>query len=423
MEKHSFLSFYGWKIIAASVIILAIGLGMYVSAASLFVIPVSHDFGVSRAQFTFHRTIVTLAGAASMIVYGKAIKRVGVKAIMITGAVMNGLITIGNSFALNLWQFYVLAFFNGLFMHALGFLVIGVLVSDWFTDKKGLATGIAFAGSGLGGAVMIPIINQIMELTDWRFAYRFMGALGIAVLLPVILLIIKKKPEQIGLMPYTLPDSNEKAKKAAENPAFDLSFEEARKTGRFWLILASFFLITTFAAATNTHTAPFITDLGYPVIIISAIVSLFMIALTVGKIILGFVYDRFGVTAGNGVIITCAFIFPIAALFSDIPPFPWIYALTLGMASCGVSVPVSILMVRHFGQKDFPVMFSYLTMITTLGAAASIPAMGAVFDNTGSYNIAWFVFFALAALITIFMISAEALYKKKKESGEQSRKP
>jgi len=404
--------FYGWKIVAASVIILAVGLGTFTSTNSLFVIPVSDELGVSRGQFTLHRTIITLVGAASMVIYGKAIQRFGVKIILILGAIMLGLVTIGYSFASSLLHFYVLSFINGIFFHALGFIVIGILVSDWFTDKKGLATGIAFAGSGLGGAIMIPVVSHIMELTDWRFAYRFIGIFGMAILLPIILFLVKEKPEKIGLKPY-ISSVNKNADNVIESSAFNLSFGEARKTGRFWFILATLFLITTFSAATNTHTAPFMVDLGYPVATVSAIVSLFMIALTGGKIILGLIYDRYGVMAGNGVIITCCFIFPVAALLSNIPVFPWVYALTMGIASCGASVPVSIFIIRYFGQKDFPVIFSFFTMLATLGAAVSIPAMGAVHDHTGSYFFAWVFFLVIAIFLSLCMIAAEISYKRK----------
>jgi len=430
--------FYGWRMVAAGVIILAVGLGMFTSTNSLFVIPVSEEFGVSRAQFTFHRTIITLVGAISMMVYGKLVQRIGVKKIMLMGALMLALVTFTYSFTQNLWQFYALAFVNGMFLQALNFMVIGILVSDWFVDKKGLATGIAFAGSGLGGAIMLPIVSRVMELTDWRTAYQFMGALGLAILLPVIFFMVKEKPEKLGLEPYTDTNNdtntntntdndtntniegNKNANAEASNkvaqknkaPVFNLSFRKARKTSRFWLILSGFFLITFFAAATNTHTAPFLIDLGYSPAMVSAVVSAFMVALTVGKIILGYVYDRFGIMAGHICIFICCLTFPVAALFSHIPAFTWVYAITMGLASCAVSVPVSIMLIRYFGQRDFPVIFSFFTMLITLSAAISVPLMGLVYDYTGSYNFAWYAIFGISVAVTFCMLLAELFYKR-----------
>ena len=72
-------AFYGWKIVIASTIILAVGLGMFNSTNSIFVKPVCDSLGFGRSQFTLHRTIMTLTSACIMPVYGKAIQQLGVK--------------------------------------------------------------------------------------------------------------------------------------------------------------------------------------------------------------------------------------------------------------------------------------------------------------------------------------------------------
>jgi len=417
--QSDLLHFYGWRIVIAGIIILAVGLGMFMSTNSLFVIPVSDSLGVTRGQFTFHRTIITLVSACLLPLYGKVIQRFGVRKVLLVGALMLGLVTIGYSFAQNIWHFYVIAFVNGVFVTSVSFMVIGILVSAWFTDKKGLATGLAFAGSGLGGAVMIPIVSRVMETYGWRVAYMFMGLLGLLILLPVIFFLVKEKPEKVGLKPYV---SNGDAEKDSDTAVFNISMSEALKTSRFWLLAVTFALISTFAAATNTHTAPFMTDLGYSVGMVSAIVSVFMLTLTFGKIVLGIVYDRFGVMTGNMVIVVCCLVFPIAALLSHLPPFPWVYAVAMGMASCGLSVPVAILIIRYFGQKGFPLIFSVFTMIMTIGPAISVPAMGAVHDITGSYRPAWIVFMAFSLVISLCLVTVEAVHKRRIKNGSDSSK-
>ena len=191
--------FYGWIIVAAGVVILAVGLGMFTSTNSLFVVPVCDSLGVTRAQFTFHRTIMTLASAAAMPLYGKAIRHFGVKKALVCGSFVLGVTIFGYSFASSLWHFYLLAFINGIFATAVNFMALGVLVNDWFDDKKGLALGIAYSGSGLGAALMIPIVSHVIEQTDWQFAYRFMGILGLVVLIPVILLLVKDSRKKLAL--------------------------------------------------------------------------------------------------------------------------------------------------------------------------------------------------------------------------------
>ena len=410
MERNRI--FYGWVIVFCSVILLALALGMFSSTNSLFVIPICDSLGFSRGQFTLYRTVVTLVSAFLMPFYGRVIQKIGVKKVLFTGSLMLGIVTIGYSFAANLWHFYVLAFINGLFASSISFMSIGVLVNAWFDGKKGLATGLAYAGSGLGGAIMIPVVSNIIEVSGWQWAYRFMGLLGIAIMMPVIALFVKNSPEIMGLKPLA-PNNSEREKIPAVIDQF--SFREALHTPKFWMLATAFFLINFFASATNTHSAPYLSDLGYTTVFVSYVIALFMIFLTVGKIILGFVYDHFGAMAGN--IIVCIFClgFPILALLSHIPAIPWFYAVFIGMASCGVSIPIPVLIVRHFGNKDFPTIFSFCVMISTLAQSVSVPAMGTVHDLTGSYGPAWIILLFTSVIITVCLIGVEIINRNVKK--------
>jgi MFS family permease len=404
--------FYGWKIVIAGVIVLAVGLGMFTSTNSLFVIPVCESLGFSRSQFTLYRTIITMASICFMPFYSKVIQRIGTKKTLLIGAAALSVITFCYSFSNKLWHFYSLAFINGIFFNTLSFMVIGILVNHWFEDKRGLATGIAYSGSGLGGAIMIPIVSHVMELTGWRFAFQFMGIVGLVLLFPVIMLVIKDTPDKAGLKPYTASKANNGRINEKENPAFNLSLKESLHTSRFWLLAAGFFLISIFAGATNTHSAPYLNDIGYSIAIVSAIVSLFMLFMTIGKIFLGIMYDRLGSLTGNILLAACSIIFPIAALFSHITAFPWIYAITLGIASCGISVPVPILIGKYFGMKDTPMIFSIFVMIITFGTSISVPLMGAVYDYSGNYQPAWITLLVFSLIIAVCLIAAEFSYRR-----------
>jgi MFS family permease len=404
--------FYGWKIVAASTMILAVGLGLFNSTNSVFVKPICDSLGFGRSQFTLHRTIITLTSALIMPVYGRVIERFGVKQVLLVGAFMLSLVTIGYSLAEELWHFYLWAFVNGIFYNAVSFMVIGILVSYWFEDKRGFAIGLAYSGSGVGGALMIPVVSRIIELANWRVAYRFMGILGLAILLPIILFFIKERPEKAGLKPYTSPGRDKGGESQTEGSLFNLSLRASFQTSRFWLLAVAFFLISAFAAATNTHSAPYLSDIGYSTAFVSAVISLFMVFLTVGKIILGAVYDRFGTMAGNVLVAVCSLVFPMAALLAHMPAFSWIYAVSVGMASCGVSVPVSILITKHFGMNDYPMIFSIFTMITALGQSVSVPLMGAVYDHAGSYRPAWIALLALSVIISVCLVASEIIYRK-----------
>lgn len=404
--------FYGWVIVGAGMLILALGLGMFSSTNSVFVVPVCEELGLSRSAFTFHRTILTLVSCAVTPFYGRLIQRMGVRRTLCIGSVALSLITFGYSFAANVMHFYILAFLNGIFVNAVNFMVIGILIGNWFTDNKGIATGIAYAGSGIGGAVMIPVITRIVERFDWRMGYRVMGLTGLVLLLGLTLIFVRNLPADRGLQPYT---SGRNRKTDAEKPTFDLSLRNVLRTGRFWFLAVAFALIACFASATNTHSKPFLGDLGYAPETVSAVISLFMIFLTLGKIILGQLYDRAGTLVSAVFIGVCCLVFPIAALMSEQMPFPWIYAVAIGTASCALSTPMPILVAKYFGTRDYPTVYSILTTVTSLGSSISVPAMGAVYDATGSYDLAWWVLLGVSCVIAFCLVAAELSYRKKEK--------
>lgn len=401
--------YYGWYVVLVSAVLTAVGLGMFSSTNSVFVKPVCESLGFARAEFTFHRTIITLIGMLVMPLYGRLIVKVGVKKILLTGAIMLGLVTAGYSFANKIWHFYLLALINGIFLNGVSFMSIGILINAWFDGKKGLATGLAYAGSGFGGAVMIPVTGKIIEWTSWQWAYRFIGILGILVLLPIIILFVKNSPADMGLKP--LPADKNQMKQGNRNQnSYD--FHQALRSGKFWLVVTAFFLINFFAGCTNTHTVPYLSDIGYPVAFTASVMSVFMVFLILGKVILGIIYDRLGSLAGNLIIAFFSLGFPVLALLASNPAMPWLYAMFIGMASSGVSVPIAVLVNRYFGDKDFPAIFSFCSMIAVFAPSISVPAMGAVYDTTGSYRPAWWGLFILSVLITVCLVGAEWLNRR-----------
>lgn len=90
------------------------------------------------------------------------------------------------SWASQLWHFYLIAFLEGLFTNGISFLTVGTVVNNWFESKRAVATGLAFAGSGLGGAVFMPVVSAVIEAWGWRWAYRMTAAAGLALLLPAL---------------------------------------------------------------------------------------------------------------------------------------------------------------------------------------------------------------------------------------------
>ncbi len=391
-----------WLALLGCVILLALSLGMFTSTNSVFVKPVCESLGFRRGAFTFYRTIITIMGVITMPLYNKFIPKLGIRNLFLLSTLCLGAVNLGYSISNTLWHFYILAFFNGLVYNGINFMSVGLLINQLFDKHQGMALGIAYAGSGLGGAIMIPIVNRIIEGNGWRFAYRFIGLLGIAIMLPVILFLIKEKPNG-GTNPQTAKTTNN------SNSGEKRTYWNQRNV---LLLAGTFLLIGMLTSTSNTHTTPYLTDLGYPSTYATKIMSALMVVMMFSKVGLGMVYDNWGVPAGNTVVIVSCVLSPLLALFCESPFILWLHAIVMGVAHSALSVPAPLLAHRYFKIEDFPFIFSICSMMGSLGNAISVPIVGTVYDMMQSYKPAWIVFVGTSLLMSSFLILLEHSYKK-----------
>lgn len=415
MLKHCKKPFYGWVIVFACVIVTSVGLGLYSSTASAFIIPVCESMHFSRSQYTIHRTIVSLGSAFLAPLYGELARKIGAKKCMLITLAAMIAVSFGYSFATTIWHFYLVAVVNGLMGNGFNFVVIGILINAWFDDKKGVASGIAYCGSGLGGAVMLPIVRVLIERLGWRWTYRAMALGGPVILLPTILFLIKDSPAVMGLTPYrNITKINTSISKGGDDSgrAVGMSLQNALKTPMFWLLITGLTAISACAGCANTHTIPYLQDIGYTPAYASSVMSCVMIILMVSKIVMGAVYDRFGTGISNLILGVSCVIYPILAVFAGSPAIAWSYAFVYGFSASGISVPVSTLVSKYFGDAHFSKIFGVCTMSTSVISSITTPLMGAVYDHYGSYEIAWLALIGIGVCAVVGLIGAELCSRK-----------
>ena len=129
----------------------------------------------------------------------------------------------------------------------LGYSGQSLFLPNWFVRRRGLAIGLAFAGVGIGSVTLLPWVQLMIEQTGWRTACTAMGILVLAVLAPINLLL-RKRPEDIGLLPDgdAAPTATSAAPRSnVVDPAWaaiDWTLRRAMRTARFWWICARLFL-------------------------------------------------------------------------------------------------------------------------------------------------------------------------------------
>ena len=383
---------YGIFIVLACILIEGTGQGILLNTFNVFVKPVTEDLGFGRGAFALYSTICTGLSVLLLPLFGRIFQGKYAGLAIRVCAVAAALVPLGYSVSEKLFQFYFFGVLSGIFINGVGMTMAGTVVGYWFREKRGLATGIAFAGSGIMGAAAVPLITWTIASFGWRTGYRAVALASLALFLPSAFFLLRVRPEDCGLRPYGEEGDTEKTVGSGVTRA------QALRTRALWLLLPAIFLGTVSTQAIYGNSLAYFSDLGYGTGVTGMAGSLMYAVLAVGRVGAGWVFDRIG--AFRAVMILQAMLIATGVLYllagcSTLLVFAAV--ISLGMVSGGVALIPSHWVRAYFGDKEFSSIYAAAMVPIQLAVAAG-PLLGAsIFDWTGSYRLAWTLGIAAAA--------------------------
>ena len=192
---------YPWLVALVTFLVL-IASAAFRSSQGVMIVPIEEDLGWSR-------TITSLAISVNLVIYGVTapfaaalMERFGVRRIAI-GAL--ALLSLGTGLTAVMTASWQLVFLWGVLV-GLGTgstaLVFGALVANrWFTKRRGLVVGIFGAAWATGQLAFLPLFARIIEHQGWRYASLTVAMLS-AALIPVVAIVMRDRPSDVGLAPY-----------------------------------------------------------------------------------------------------------------------------------------------------------------------------------------------------------------------------
>jgi MFS family permease len=184
--------YYGWVVVLSVFLIAAVVWGAQYSFGVFFT-HFQDTFNWSRATISLASTFQTIVNALIMIPAIRAIDSSNKRLVLSSAAFLFGFRFLLCSHISNLWQLYL--YFGlitgvgcGIFFPALI-----TIVSRWFTDKRGLALGIASAGVGVGTFAVPPVAQYLISEYGWRDTFTILGIASFVVLI-VCVQFIKHEP-------------------------------------------------------------------------------------------------------------------------------------------------------------------------------------------------------------------------------------
>ncbi|MDO4266488.1 MAG: MFS transporter [Eubacteriales bacterium] len=404
--------FYGWYIVIACLLLMGLCYAPLVSCASLFIKPITDDLGFSRSAYTLVSTISTLIGIVMAPIMGKYMSTKHMHKILIL-CVAGVSISYGMySTASTLPGFYIRSVFVGLFAMGASMIPVSIVITNWFQKQRGLAMSIAMAGSGVGGAILSPLIGTWITNYGWRKTYMILAVLMFVVLVPICVLIVRQTPADKGLEPYGAGEAAAAKKAASSGPEWNVTLKELKTMPVFWAFVAGILLISL-TGSIISHIPSAVMDAGYATTTAASIASMYLAIAVPGKLLLGHIFDKYGAKAGI-LFGNVAFLLSVIALmFIQAPPMLYLMAVLFGFGTCIGTITPSVLTSKLFGVKGYGETYGFVTMFTNAGFAFGVPIIASVYDLTGSYNIAWIIVAVAAVIMTIALLYSAAESKKR----------
>ncbi len=394
--------FYGYWMIAISVMCLGLFSGSGVGVFSLFVTNLQTVFDWGRGEIMLAFTIYYLLTGLAAPGVGWLVDRYGVRGVIAGGSLIAGLGFISLYALQGLWHLYLAYFFIGIGHAAIGQVSASTMVSNWFVKRRGTAIGVMSTGIGLGILVLAPLVGSfLIPAFGWKISYAALGLFNMC-LIPLAIFIVRTKPSDMGLNPDGVAYDKTIAELEASHTATSgLSLKMALGTSAFWFLCIAFLFNGFSAMGVIQNQVPYLQDKGFSLILASSAVTGLGLGSAIGKFIFGWLCDIIKAKQACAVSLVLLVIATVVLILIK-PGAPmaiiWLYALVLGLGSGGWLPTMAMMVNRNFGPASYGAIFGMVSLAQAIGVAAGPLFGGYMYDTMHTYHWAFIIMVSLYAI-------------------------
>jgi len=390
-----------WWVAVVSFVTI-VGAAAFTAAPGLFIEPLNAELGWSRGLIGAGVSIQLALYGLTAPFAAALMDRFGMRPVLVTALSAIALGSLSTVWMSQPWQFVLgWGVFVGVGSGCMALAFTATVTSRWFVARRGLVSGILTAGGASGQLVFLPVLSWLVTNHGWRPASVTVGLTAAAVI-PLVVLLLRDHPADIGLAPYGSATFVPKPapRRGAARRTVSVLFRAAR-TGPFWLLAGAFAIC---GASTNglvrTHFVPAAHDHGMAITVAASLLAVVGVFDVVGTIASGWFTDRFSPRVLLGVYYTLrgiALMFLPALMAPHVEP-PMLFFIVFYGLDWVATVPPTLALCREIYGDDAPIVFGWVLASHQVGAGVVAFVGGIVRDATGSYDLVWYGAGALCAL-------------------------
>lgn len=388
-----------WLTVLGCGMLIAGSVTFYTVVIGNFFVPASEALGSDYSSISLYSTLVYIGIACGLPFVGNWLPKI--PPIGIAGfAALQSIVVAALSFSTDVMWWWIGGWLIGVGMAFTSIVFISTVLTNWFTEKTGLAIGLAWALASVASAIMSPVTVSLMEMMDWRTSLLIFAIVGAVLAVPAALFLVSYSPERKGMVPYgydpsvsgeVVMETGVPAKRAVKSLAF--------------VLVALALALTQIVSVINAYFPMYAESVGFAPTVGAFMISVALIFDIVLNPVIGMTIDKFGaikafvawscigilsmlilmVSAGNEI---------IAYLGAGLGDTLYVL-LGVGIASVASTV---------FGTKDYGKIFAYITIFGFAAGSVGGFIIASLYEGTGSFE-AVFIF----CIVTIIVIMAAVI--------------
>ncbi|MEM7742749.1 MAG: MFS transporter [Pseudomonadota bacterium] len=372
--------FYGWVMVAAATLIMfSSGPGQSHTFAAFNAL-IAEDLGLTLLQVTLAYGVATTIAAFLLPVFGRQLERFGPRRALAVNAVALGVACLFFGAIANIVWLGV--GFAALRFVGQGCTMMGAanLVAQWFVVRRGFAMGIVAVGFALSIGVHPALAKFLIAEVGWRQAWVGLGLITWVSMLPVIWLLIRDKPEDMGLK----PDGGRADPGDGPAPALTgATRAEALRSLSFWICAAGLFLIAGMATTLHYHQYNILEAQGLSTVEVTQGFFYVAMSMLVFMPLVGRGFDRFRTRYMFAAALLVQASTMVGITFVSDYTGMVIYALAFGLNNAFSITMMGYMWPRYFGRKHLGSIQGTGQMIGVIGASVGALPVSYAIDQLG----------------------------------------
>ena len=351
---------------------------------SVFVDPILADTGLSRVYLSTLYAFGTGVSAVMVVVVARLVDRFGARLMLAGIALALGVACFGMSAAAG----PVALFFGFAAMRALGQgslpVTANILTAQWFVERRGRAMAVVVLGLAASNALLPPLTQSLIVAFDWRTAYVVLGISIWVLLIPASILIVRNRPEAVGLHPD-----------GASEPVWEPGSENERERGsweavsslNFWLLAVPLAAIPFAVTALVFHQISILGEQGISPTAAAGVFVPFSVASAAATAFSGFLIERLGPRQPLYVSMALLLAAVLGLQLVSSPLTAVVYALVLGAGAGFQGVVAGVVWAHYYGRRGLGKVQGPATMVMISAAALAPLPLAALRSFSGDYAL------------------------------------